>query len=61
MQRHQLTIASIRGAQGTASTGDYGIMADEQEHTNDELEELPFWKAALAFIGGFIVGSIIGA
>ena len=39
-------------------------MTDEQEHTSDELElaqELPFWKAALAFIGGFIVGSIIGA
>ena len=36
-------------------------MTDEQEHTNDELEELPFWKAALAFIGGVIVGSIIGA
>jgi hypothetical protein len=36
-------------------------MADEQEHTNDELEELPFWKAALAFIGGFIVGTFIGA
>ena len=36
-------------------------MTDEQEHTNDEMEELPFWKAALAFIGGVIVGSIIGA
>ena len=39
-------------------------MTNEQEHTSDELElaqELPFWKAALAFIGGFIVGSIIGA
>jgi len=36
-------------------------MTDEQEHTSDELEELSFWEAALAFIGGFIVGSIIGA
>ena len=36
-------------------------MADEQEHTSDELEELPFWKAALAFIWGFTVGLIIGA
>ena len=39
-------------------------MKDEQEHTSDELElaqELPFWKAALAFIWGFTVGLIIGA
>ena len=39
-------------------------MADEQEHTSDELElaqELPFWKAALAFIWGFTIGLIIGA
>ena len=36
-------------------------MKDEQEHTSDELEDMTFWQAALAFIGGFIVGSIIGA
>lgn len=33
-------------------------MTDKQEHTSDEL---PFWKAALAFIWGFAVGLIIGA
>ncbi len=39
-------------------------MTDELEHTRDELEtaqELPFWKAALAFIWGFTVALFIGA
>lgn len=39
-------------------------MKEEQENTRDELEtaqELPFWKAALAFIWGFTVALFIGA